>query len=109
MLRGREFYEARFGAFHFGIRGCRLPYDVDHQSLNRKIALPTGRIETLFKNKVPLPVAVEELYLTTVSRPPSLQEMEKALAWLKASPSPKEGAQDLLWVLLNSREFLFNH
>jgi len=52
---------------------------------------------------------VEELYLTTVSRPPSPKELEKALAWLQSAPSPKEGAQDLLWVLVNSREFLFNH
>jgi hypothetical protein len=52
---------------------------------------------------------VEELYLATVSRLPRPKESEKALDWLKTAPSPKEGAQDLLWVLLNSREFLFNH
>ncbi len=77
--------------------------------LNRKIASPTGRIESLFQKKTPLPAIVEELYLTTVSRPPSPKEREKALAWLQSAPSPKEGAQDLLWVLVNSREFLFNH
>jgi hypothetical protein len=77
--------------------------------LNRKIASPSGRIETLFKTQKPLPEVVEELYLSTVSRPPRPQEMDKALTWLKAAPSSKEGAQDLLWVLLNSREFLFNH
>jgi hypothetical protein len=77
--------------------------------LNRKIASPSGRIEALFKTPKPLPEVVEGLYLATVSRPPRPKEMEKALAWLKTAPSPKEGAQDLLWVLLNSREFLFNH
>jgi hypothetical protein len=77
--------------------------------LNRKIASTSGRIETLFKNNAPLPAIVEDLYLATVSRPPRAPEMEKALAWLKTAPTPKEGAQDLLWVLLNSREFLFNH
>jgi hypothetical protein len=77
--------------------------------LNRKISSPTGRIETLFKKQTALPGVVEELYLATVSRLPSPKEMDKALQWLKTAPSPKEGTQDLLWVLLNSREFLFNH
>jgi hypothetical protein len=77
--------------------------------LNRKISSPTGRIETLYKKQTPLPEVVEELYLATVSRVPTTKEMEKSMAWLKSAPSPKEGAQDLLWVLLNSREFLFNH
>ena len=27
----------------------------------------------------------------------------------REAPTPREGVQDLLWVLLNSREFLFNH
>ncbi len=67
------------------------------------------RAERTFKNQTPLTGVVEELYLATVSRPPSAQELDKALAWLKTAPSPKEGSQDLLWVLLNSREFLFNH
>ncbi len=77
--------------------------------LNRKIASAEGRIEGLFKSQAPLPKVVEELYLATVSRPPKPKESEKALDWLKTAPSPKEGAQDLLWALLNSREFLFNH
>jgi hypothetical protein len=77
--------------------------------LNRKIASSSGRIETLFKTQTPLPAVVEELYLAAISRPPRPKELEKALAWLKTAPSSKDGAQDLLWVLLNSREFLFNH
>jgi hypothetical protein len=77
--------------------------------LNKKIASPTGRIETLVKAKTSLPALVEELYLATLSRPPRLEEQDKVLAWIKTAPSPQEGAQDLLWVLLNSKEFLFNH
>jgi hypothetical protein len=77
--------------------------------LNRKIAAPTGRIETLFKEKTPLPGILEEMYLVTLSRPPSEEELAKAKAWVAAAPTPREGVQDLLWVLLNSREFLFNH
>jgi hypothetical protein len=75
--------------------------------LNRKIAAPTGRIEKLLKSRTGLPAAIEELYLVTLSRPPRPEEGRKAQQWL--ATNPREGLQDLLWVLLNSREFLFNH
>jgi hypothetical protein len=78
-------------------------------SLNKKIDSSTGRIELLLKSKTSASAMVEDLYLATVSRPPRLEELNKALSWFQSAPSPKEGAQDLLWVLLNSREFLFNH
>lgn len=77
-------------------------------TLNRKITDKTGRIETLVAGKVPLPKAVEELYLATWSRPPGADEAKKAEGWVKAAPTEREGLQDLLWVLTNSREFLFN-
>jgi hypothetical protein len=77
--------------------------------LNKKIAAPAGRVETLFKNKIPLPAVIEEVYLATVSRPPRPDELARAQEWVGQAPSPKEGVQDLVWVLLNSREFLFNH
>lgn len=77
--------------------------------LNKKIANAAGRIEELFKAKKELPAIVEEMYLVTLSRPPRPDEVERALQWIGRSPTPKEGTQDLLWALLNSREFLFNH
>jgi hypothetical protein len=77
--------------------------------LNKKIAAPTGRIEALLKAKTPLPDAVEELYLATLSRRPLPGETNKGLDWVKRAPNEREGLQDLLWVLLNRSEFLFNH
>jgi hypothetical protein len=77
-------------------------------ALNQKIASPSGRVEALFKAKKDLPAVVEELYLVTLSRPPMADERRRALRWIAEAPSPREGAQDLLWALLNSREFLFN-
>jgi hypothetical protein len=77
--------------------------------LNQKIAAPAGRIEALFRARTPTPALIEELYLVSLSRPPTPEEVKKAQEWIAAAPTPKEGAQDLLWVLLNSREFLFNH
>jgi Protein of unknown function (DUF1553)/Protein of unknown function (DUF1549) len=77
--------------------------------VNRKIAAPGGRVEALAKAKKSLVEITEELYLVTLSRPPRPDEVAKARDWILAAPTQREGVQDLLWVLLNSREFLFNH
>jgi hypothetical protein len=39
----------------------------------------------------------------------SFEEVAKAKLWFAKSPGLREGAQDLLWVLLKHREFQFNH
>jgi hypothetical protein len=77
-------------------------------TLNKKILEKTGRVEKLVAAKTPLPQAVEELYLVTWSRLPSADEKAKAVGWVNSAPSIKDGLQDLLWVLSNSREFQFN-
>jgi len=77
-------------------------------TLNRKIADKTGRVEKLVTDQMPLPQAIEELYLATWSRRPTADEAAKAAGWVKSAPTVREGLQDLLWVLTNSREFLFN-
>ena len=77
--------------------------------LNGKITAKDGRIEKLLKAKKPVAEIVRELYLATLSRPPHADESGKAEHWITAAQSPRDGVQDLLWVLLNSREFLFNH
>jgi hypothetical protein len=75
--------------------------------LNKKVAEKTGRVEKLMTDKVPLSKAVEELYLATWSRKPTPDEQKKAEGWVNSAPSVREGLQDLLWVLVNSREFQF--
>jgi hypothetical protein len=77
--------------------------------LNRKIDDPKGRIASLLNAKATQAAVVEDLYLATLSRQPRPDEAARAAGWMKAAPSEKDGAADLLWVLLNSREFLFNH
>ena len=52
---------------------------------------------------------IEELYLVTFSRPPDAAELAKAKEIVAGAPAKKEGFEDLLWALLNSREFLFKH
>jgi hypothetical protein len=76
--------------------------------LNKKIADKAGRVEKLVAAKTPVPKAVEELWLATWSRPPTKDEVAKAQGWVASAPTVREGLQDVLWVLVNSREFLFN-
>ena len=50
---------------------------------------------------------IEELFLASLTRRPTTEEVEVAKRLL--APDRKVGAEDLQWVLLNSAEFLVNH
>ena len=52
---------------------------------------------------------ITQVFLRTVSRPPTASEFEKARADLAAASSPAEGVRELLWAMLNTREFMVNH
>jgi len=52
---------------------------------------------------------VVELYLRTVSRLPNAGELTHWADTLAKDTSRREVLEDLLWALLNSREFAFNH
>ena len=53
--------------------------------------------------------AVEEIYLSTLCRLPSAKEKKAAQFYFEQSTSPKEAYEDLMWAIINSREFIFNH
>lgn len=77
--------------------------------LNKKISDTAGRVEQQLKVKSDRKKAIEELYLVTLSRLPKPEEVSKANSWIDSASDGREGMQDLLWTLLNSKEFLFNH
>ncbi|MEX2137998.1 MAG: DUF1549 domain-containing protein [Pirellulales bacterium] len=47
-----------------------------------------------------------ELYLRTLSREPTANELEISLSYVKQGGSRDEGFEDVLWALLNSAEFM---
>jgi hypothetical protein len=75
--------------------------------LAAKIADGKGRIATLLAAKKPHDEIVTEIYLATLSRRPTPAEVESSHKFLAASPSPLEYYQDLIWALINSKQFLF--
>lgn len=74
-----------------------------------KIATGTGRVAKLIQDKAPAEKAVEELYLATFARYPTAEEKTKALEYIAKQKEPRRGLEDLVWALLNTREFMFNH
>jgi hypothetical protein len=53
--------------------------------------------------------AIREVFLRTVSRPPTEAEFDQAKTDVAAAKSQVEGLRDLLWAMLNTREFMVNH
>lgn len=52
---------------------------------------------------------IEALYLATVSRPPRAAERQRLAQYLAGQENGFSALADVLWVLLNSSEFMFNH
>jgi hypothetical protein len=77
--------------------------------IDDKIASDSGRAAKLVKDKVAPEKAVEELFLAAYARQPSAAERRKVLGYLQREKDLRRGLEDVLWALLNSKEFLFNH
>lgn len=78
-------------------------------NMEGKIGSGSGRVAKLIEKKVPVEKAVEEIYLAGFARMPTVAEVEFALKHLRQHPDQRRGLEDLVWALLNSREFMFNH
>ena len=53
---------------------------------------------------------VRLVYLELLSRPPTAQELSKALEYVKSSGlSGRQAVADLAWALVNGKEFLYRH
>jgi hypothetical protein len=52
---------------------------------------------------------IREAWLRVLGRAPRADEMQRARRHLEEAESPHEGMEDLLWSLLNTKEFLLNH
>lgn len=78
--------------------------------IKAKLANPNGRAERLAKDTRPPEERIKELYLATFAREPRPDELKTALNYL-AEPGTAANAnfQDLIWALINTKEFLFNH
>jgi hypothetical protein len=79
--------------------------------VQKKLADSHGRVATLAASSRSEREAVEEMFLATFSRRPTDKELELILAYFakRASATRQQKYEDVMFALLNSAEFLFQH
>jgi hypothetical protein len=82
---------------------------LNSSDLQNKVAAPQGRLALLLKEKKSDDALIAELYLLAYGRQPRDAEFTAVRAYLADQKDRKAGFEDLLWALLNTKEFLFNH
>jgi len=83
---------------------------MNSQALQAKLANPQGRARRLAASDKPPGEIVTELYLSAFARPPTSEELAVASAGFGTEAKERQTAtEDVLWALLNSPEFVFNH
>lgn len=81
---------------------------INGPTISEAIAHPEGLIARLAARQVEPAVAVTEIYLSVLNRYPTEAEASQATTYL-TQHGVAEGGQDLMWALINSPAFLFNH
>jgi hypothetical protein len=90
------------------------------RDIKLKLGTKGGRAELLAKDARPEPEKITELYLVAYSREPGAEEMKAATDYLEKSRASQRRAvdfqkaerkryEDILWAIINTKEFLFNH
>ncbi|HEX5103511.1 MAG TPA: DUF1549 and DUF1553 domain-containing protein [Pirellulaceae bacterium] len=87
---------------------------LNSERVDGKLRHEAGRVAELAQSETSDQRLVEELYLTALSRYPSDAERNTGVEYLAAAAlgdvsQRRARAEDLLWTLLNSLEFVFNH
>ncbi|HEX7378041.1 MAG TPA: DUF1549 and DUF1553 domain-containing protein [Pirellulales bacterium] len=77
--------------------------------VEQKISAGEGVIARLLKENKPPADIIDDLYLGALARFPTKAEKAKALSFLADEKDAKAVLEDVLWTLVNSKEFVFNH
>lgn len=82
---------------------------LNSNDVQSKLAAANSRAEQLAKEARPDEQKVEELFWTAFGRGPSSGESTSALNHLAKNPQKrKEAFEDIIWALINAKEFQFN-
>jgi hypothetical protein len=83
---------------------------INAKDLQGKLADANGRAAALAKDGARSgEEKVRDLYHLLFAREPEAKDVELAVAYLKKGDGKQEAYEDLLWALMNTKEFQFNH
>jgi len=82
---------------------------INGATINDKLKAPQNRIGRLMGSKKSDKEILEEIYLETLSRFPTKEDADIALAHLAKAKDKRKGWEDIQWALINTKEFLFRH
>ena len=74
--------------------------------LNQMLTKPNNRIGRLLAMGKSNEEIVNELYFAALCRPPSTKERDATLAIIAANRDRRQALEDVLWGLVNAKEFL---
>jgi hypothetical protein len=74
-----------------------------------KLRHRAGAARTIAESDKKPEAIVDELFLATVGRYPTATEKKPVLAEFAGAQDRRSAVEDLLWGLLNTKEFLYNH
>lgn len=77
--------------------------------LENKLADGNGRIAKLAASDKPITDRINELYLSAFTRHPHDRELETTVEYVESQDDKRKALEDVLWTIVNSKEFLFNH
>ncbi|MDX2036250.1 MAG: DUF1553 domain-containing protein [Isosphaeraceae bacterium] len=78
-------------------------------TVNGKLRDDNGRMAALAKSTKSPEEITKELYAVALSREPNASELAAASKHLQNAKDRRQAVEDLGWVLINSKEFLFRH
>ena len=79
------------------------------RTFNEKLSQEGGRVDKLLKSGASNRSSIEELYLVALSRFPTEEEVNGLEEVLVESSAKRTTLEDMVWALMSSREFSYNH
>jgi hypothetical protein len=78
-------------------------------TITEKLRDKNNRLGKLLALRLSEPEILRAIYLATISRTPTEEEVKTSLAHLNKGADKRRGWEDIQWALLNSKEFLYRH
>ncbi len=82
---------------------------LNSEEIQDKLSSDTGRAAQLVADPRPDQEKIAELFRIAFSRPPTDDELKATLTYVTTKQERRQAYEDVIWSLINSKEFLFNH